>query len=136
MKKSSRNPEFKDANLELLIRRAINKTAGKITDGDMMNIEELYIQKSDITDISGIERCVNLKILDLSFNDISDISMISGLINLENLEMSSNKISDITALHELVNLKRVIINATQVKDISALSKLKTSGKAVCGKYPD
>ena len=41
-----------------------------------------------ITDLAGIEKCKNLKELDISMTDISDISMLASLENLQSVTLT------------------------------------------------
>ncbi len=78
-------PQFKDEKFEQLIRTALNKPTGDITSGDMAEIKKLVGRNLGLSDISGIEYCINLNILDLGANNISNISELSVLSKLEHL---------------------------------------------------
>ena len=53
--------QFNDPNLEAAIREAIGKPGGAITKTDLESITELEVPDNNISDITGIERCVTWK---------------------------------------------------------------------------
>ncbi len=71
-----------DSNLEAAIREAINKPEGSIYTSDLQPLTTLEAQERGISDLTGLEYCVNLQYLDLWGNNISDISALAGLANL------------------------------------------------------
>ena len=86
---------FPDKNLEAAVRDALGKPAGEeITVAELANLNMLSAESSDITDLSGIEYCINLTELDLSNNKISDISALSSLTNLSWLNLNDNLINN------------------------------------------
>jgi hypothetical protein len=128
---------FPDANLEATIREAIDKHEGPIY---TFNLEALVILEAstrdfwrgmgvydiggnNISDITGLEYCVNLLGLYLGGNNISDISVLAGLTNLEVLGLSDTNSSDISALAGLTNLQELYLNDTNISDIAALAGL-------------
>ncbi|MCH7887506.1 MAG: leucine-rich repeat domain-containing protein [Candidatus Marinimicrobia bacterium] len=90
------NPVFEDPNFEALISEALDIPSGEITVEDMLNIFVLDGFQREITNISGIELCDSLTLLNLAANSIDDISPLSGLTNLRSLNLRINKINDIT----------------------------------------
>jgi Leucine-rich repeat (LRR) protein len=114
---------FPDSNLDAAIREAINKASGDIYQSDLDGLTILYTYEGNISDLSGIEHCINLQRLCLDDNKISDISALSGLTNLFDLYLSGNQISDISALLGLTKLQQLILASNQIGDISALSGL-------------
>jgi len=85
--------------------------------------EEFELSSSNITDLDGIQYCINAKIIDLSFNRINDITLLMGLGNLEELDLSDNPIELIDALGNLKNLKILRIADNEITDISPLLHL-------------
>ena len=68
----------------------------EITDDDLLGLTELRAQDAGITDLSGLERCTNLKTLDLfnvteeKLNSVTDISPLAGLRRLEYLNVEND----------------------------------------------
>ena len=84
--------ESKNANTvvnipDVNLKKGIYETLGKeynetITKGELESITSLNLMNSEITNLEGIQNCINLEYLYLGGNNISDISALSELINL------------------------------------------------------
>jgi len=94
-----------DAALRSALASATMKSWGDISTDDLDAIEELYVSESSIVDITGIELCHSLRILNASYNSITEISALRRLFMLERLFLQSNKISDISPLAGLSRLQ-------------------------------
>ena len=114
---------FPDSNFEILIRETLNKSTGDITQIDLENITEIDGNGRNISDVSGIEYCTNLEILNLWSNQIMDISDLSNLTNLKVLNLNNNRIVDVTVLSGLPNLQSLDLWHNQIMDISSLNNL-------------
>ena len=114
---------FPDPKLEEAIRAAINKPEGVILSSDLESLTWLRAQSVSIENLEGLQYCTNLNRLFLNRNQISDLTPLAGLVNLKSLELSNNKISDISPLYGLVNLTRVRLGYNQISDITPLSGL-------------
>ena len=118
------NVFFEDANL----RRAINSQLGKaendpISDGEMVTLENLSLESSNIHYLGGLHRASQLRILNLSNNNISYVSLLKNLVNLEVLSLDSNKISDVSPLKDLVKLEVLSLERNLISDVSPLKDL-------------
>lgn len=80
---------FPDANFEALIREVLDKPTGEILDTDLEVVTNIYSHNDDITNITGIEYCINLSNFGIDLSNISDISMLENLIKLQFLDSSS-----------------------------------------------
>jgi Leucine-rich repeat (LRR) protein len=114
---------FPDLKLEAALREAIDRPAGPIYQSDLEGLASLYAAYKGITNIAGLEHCINLISLDLRGNQISGISLLAGLTKLEWLDLSYNLISDVSPLAGLSNLKRLYLYNNQIVDISPLANL-------------
>ena len=115
---------FPDKNLEAAIRDALGKPAGEeITAAELANLTSLSVNNKAVTDLTGLEYCVNLQELDLYQNNISDISPLVGLTDLELLKLGNNNISDISPLAGLTDLELLKLGNNSISDISALAGL-------------
>ena len=114
--------QFDDPNLEAAIREAIGKPDGAITEVDLQSITELEAPDNNISDITGIERCVNLEKLVLggwqSSNEVADISPLKELTNLTYLQLSDNQISDVTPLAKLTKLETLHLSGNPIRHLS------------------
>jgi hypothetical protein len=109
---------FPDSNLEAVVREAINTPEGPINVSDLESITTLTAQEKGISDLTGLEYCVNLQIIELRDNNISNISPLAGLINLRELGLWGNDISDISPLEGLANLNILHLHHNKVSNIS------------------
>jgi hypothetical protein len=92
-----------------------------VTKYDLKNIDgALDVSDLEIEDLSGIEHCVNLVVLNLAGNDLVKISALAGLVRLESLFLSENSIEDIGCLAGLVNLRELDISFNCVEDVPVL----------------
>ncbi len=122
---------FPDANLEAAIRGAINKPEGPIYIGDLEPLTRLSARReigifarwSGMSDLTGLEYCVNLQELRLEGKNISDISALAGLTNLQELRLWGNNISDISPLAGLINLQELRLQGNNISDISPVAGL-------------
>jgi len=116
---------FADGHLEAAIREAIDKPTGDIYESDLVGLTTLDAEGESISDLSGIEYCVDLEWLHLGRNAISDVSALQDLTKLEYLHLGSNNLSDISALSGLTNLWHLGVNENRLDDgdLSALSRM-------------
>ncbi|MEW8974505.1 MAG: S8 family serine peptidase, partial [Tissierellaceae bacterium] len=125
--------QFNDANLEMAVRKALNKPEDVIFKDDLFKIKKLIATGQDIKDLTGLEYATNLKILYLNTNQISDITPL--ILNNQNggfgkgtyinlcdnpldLEEGSNTIRVIEQLIEAgtsVDYDKVIYDSEQLK---------------------
>ena len=111
---------FPDPNLEGVIRKTIGKPKGAISTSDLEHLTVLNAPDRGISDLTGLEYCLNLKWLNLSANNISDISPLAGLSNLVYLDFWDNNIRDISVLANLTNLVELDLGGNNVSDFSVL----------------
>lgn len=102
-----------DENLRKAICNALNKeyTEGvAITEDEMAGLTELVAENSGITDLTGIDKAVNIEKLDLSGNLIDDslretrqfgksIELLASLTKLKDLNLSNCKLGDNSSLN-------------------------------------
>jgi len=86
--------EFLDPGLEIAIRSAIGRPAADIDDTDLAELVELDASNQGIINLDGIEYCSNLMMLFLNDSQISDITPLSRLTELTDLGLNGNQISD------------------------------------------
>ncbi len=130
---------FPDPNLEAIIRETINKPAGDITDADLAGLTSLDASERNISDLTGLEYCVNLDEIHAGRNPVKDISAISGLTALRVVSLQDTRVSNIEALAGLVNLESLALynntypNAEdKISDLSPLSNLSNLGSIIIG----
>ena len=117
-----------DTNLRAAVAEALGKTPNSaITVAEMATLEELYANRMNISDLTGLEFATNLFVLYLNDNLMPDLSPLAGLTQLSGLRIARNKISDISPLAELKNLGALEIYDNEISDISPLAGLTNLG---------
>ena len=149
-----------DANLEAVLRVALDKPTGDIIADDLAErvldlnpdhtpLEELDASNAGITDLTGLDYCVNLTTLQLSgnniaevnalrnlsrihrlylgWNEIEDIEPLSGLYGLEYLDLQNNTISDLNGLQHLGGLVALYLNDNEIVHVDELEWLRYLG---------
>lgn len=116
---------FPDPALETAIRWALDKPQGPIYAADMESITVLFLETEGrgITNLTGLEYCINLETLNLWANNISDLSPLAGLANLQLLALQDNNIVDVSPLAGLTNLTALYLGINNISDISPLAGL-------------
>ncbi len=97
--------------------------------GDMLDLTELDCarefseQEEGISDLSGLEYALNLRLLNLRLNLIGNVWALSGLTNLESLNLSQNQIGDIAPLAGLHKLRYLNLHENPISNFWAVSYL-------------
>lgn len=78
----------------------------------MPNLEELYLCRQVIKDVSALEG-LPLTVLALSENNISDFSPLASLSGLQALHISGNPATDYSALAGLTNLRQLSLGGSR-----------------------
>ena len=111
------------------LKQRINETLGKnpysdLIKGELESINKLELSEAGIKDLTGIEYCKNLIMLDLRNNEhIKNIEPLKNLTNLQILYLQRNNIVDISPLSNLINLKSLDISFNNIENISSISRL-------------
>ncbi len=99
----------------------LGNTSRYFKPADLAELEgELDLSGYGIGDLSGLEYCVNLSILNLSGNCISNLYEVQFLAYLRELYLSDNQIEDLDVLRRLNELEILDLSNNEVEDISAL----------------
>lgn len=112
-----------DTNFQAIIRNATNCNLHNITVGDMKKLDKIENAGLSISDLSGIEYAINLKVLSLGSANIKDLTPLKNLSNLQKLTLKNNQISDISPLAGLTGLQELNLNNNQISNIKALNGL-------------
>lgn len=89
-----------DANLDAAISEEFYMSDRPIYISDLRTLTSLEAPGRYISDLIGLEYCVELQILEIPQNSVSDLSPLSRLPSLKMLDLRSNNISDISPLVE------------------------------------
>jgi len=114
---------FSDFRIEMAVREAIGKQKGQILESDLEGLTKLNADGRGVTDLSGIEYCINLQKLYLGSNQLKDISLLSNLTKLQELTLTNGGIRHISPLSNLTKLQRLRLGSNLISDITPLNKL-------------
>ena len=87
--------------------------------------EELVLCDYGISDLNGLQHCINVTSLNLSNNNISNVYEIKYLSELKEIFISSNRVSDIDYLKNLSSLEIIDLSDNEISDISVLSQFES-----------
>mmetsp|Transcript_2490 Transcript_2490/g.7729 ORF Transcript_2490/g.7729 Transcript_2490/m.7729 type:complete len:626 (-) Transcript_2490:97-1974(-) len=83
----------------------------------LVHLKRLWLGRSGVADLSGVQFMHQLSELYLPFNAVEDVSPLSGLLNLEVLDLDSNLVAsldDVALLHGLSELKSLVLSDNPV----------------------
>jgi hypothetical protein len=89
---------FADPNLEAAIRETVGIPGRPIYPSDLAGLTSLSASGRNISNLTGLEHCINLTHLDLSYNQISSIAPVANLTSMAYLQLDLNQISNISPL--------------------------------------
>lgn len=92
------NIAFADSALDEAFRSQYDLNAGDSIYADDLRFTSLMASGRGIRDLSGLEKLVNLRTIDLSYNQIRDITALGKLEQLTSLDLEGNLVSDIATL--------------------------------------
>ena len=85
-----------------------------------------------IEGLAGLERCTNLRVLELDGNAVQDLTPLTGLSCLEELWLLDNAVKDLTPLRDLENLRILIVaGCFALADLSPIAGLFKLEKLDC-----
>ena len=81
----------------------------QLTTAAVTKLEELYVNRMELTNISVVENFTKLQILNLNDNQVVDISAVENLNILKELNIEDNLITDISPLAHRPFLEYLIL---------------------------
>ena len=126
---------FPDPNLEIAVRKAIDKPEGAVLSSDLEGLTTMVASQRGIINLTGLEHCTGLTVLNLYDNKISDLSPLASLTNLSELYLCSNQISDISPLANLTGLTVLGLHFNQLSDLSPVASLTNLTELRCSGNP-
>jgi len=115
--------DIPDPVLEYLIRAILDKSEGDILASEMATITQII--GGGVSDLTGLQYCVNLVHLVLDTSAVSTLVPVIGLNKLERLHITKGLLSDLTPLSNLSNLILLNLSEHSISDITPLSGLGT-----------
>jgi energy-coupling factor transporter ATP-binding protein EcfA2 len=87
------------------------------------HLTSLYLQNTQVADLSSLAGLVNLTKLGLGETLVADLSPLTSLIKLSQLYLGSTRVVDLSPLAGLTSLTKLILTGTLVTDLSPLAGL-------------
>jgi len=118
---------FPDKNLEKVVRKYVFEKRDNempIVEDDVVNISTIVGKGQGIKDLTGLDKCRSLALLDLEENEVESIDAIKELTNIQSLNLAQNKIKDIKPIEGLTKLQYVHLAGNQISDLAPLAKLE------------
>jgi formylglycine-generating enzyme required for sulfatase activity len=114
-----------DPNLNAVVREALQKPNGPLTQSDMLGLTGLSAIFRNITNVQGLEAAQNLVSLDLQDNRITSVNILTNLTRLAVLDLSENRFLQLTVpgLTNLTTLRLENGRLTNLSLSAGLSKL-------------
>lgn len=119
-------PLFPDKKLEAVVRKYVFEKRNNqepLTEKDVEDISSIEGKGQGITNLSGLEKCYSLHLIDLENNQVSDLTTIQNLQKLQSVNFANNQIQDISPLAKLSNLQYLHLAHNQIQDLKPLSEL-------------
>ncbi len=114
-----------DPELEKFLRAEINKPSGDLTTADLERVQRLviYTENYPITDLTGIEYCINVHTFRYRDGYLASTDPLANLDQMLNFTLNEVEIGNVSKKFNMPNLKVFTMNDTNLKDLSFLSKL-------------
>ena len=88
---------FPDKNLEAVVRKYVFEKRNNdepLTEKDVEKISTIEGKGKGIKDLTGLDKCYSLALLDLEGNEVSDLGPIKELTNLQSVNLANNNAYD------------------------------------------
>jgi len=95
---------------------------------DEESVFQAILTKRSISLIDAVNKCCNLRWLDLSQNQIIRMENLDGLAQLTSLDLSHNKIQKVQHLDGMPNLERLKLKANPISRIEDIEGLRVAHK--------
>jgi len=112
-----------NVKIEKEIRTRIKKPTGELTKADLEKVTELSLNRSQLTDVKGLEKLTQLKSLYLSQNKLTDVKGLEKLTELTELWLYENQLTDVKGLEKLTQLTWLMLQNNKLTDVTGLEKL-------------
>lgn len=126
---------FADKGLEKAVRQFVlekRDTDKPLTEGDLANLSTIKGNGMNITNLAGLEKCVNLAMLELGNNKVTDLSSLKAMSKLQYLHLATNLIEDLSPLASVKALQYLELSHNQVKDVTPLQGLTNMASLYLG----
>src|SRR5262245_30952451 len=107
-----------DPNFNAVIREALQKPNGPLTQSDMLGLTNLSAIFRNITNVQGLEAAQNLVSLDLQDNRITSVNILTNLTRLVLLDLGENRFPDFRLPPGLTNLTKLRLEFGLITNLS------------------
>jgi Leucine-rich repeat (LRR) protein len=83
-----------------------------------------YLGIQDLSEIEGLQKLENLKILDLSYNELTNVKGLENFTSLKVLNLQNNRLLDTLGLEKLRNLEELRLYRNDIHDIPKFEHFK------------
>ncbi|MFX1257698.1 MAG: leucine-rich repeat domain-containing protein [Promethearchaeota archaeon] len=90
----------------------------------LVNLKILQLNNNKIKEIKGLDSNLKLKELNLSYNEIGELKDLENLVELEVLKLDHNRITEIKNLENNINLHSLNLEYNNIREINGLNSLK------------
>jgi len=144
MPRASRAGLIPDKALEAAVRSQVFEKKDKtdeLTEDDLKKVFILEAKGKGIKDLSGLEKCINLALINLAGNEIADVTPLKDLKTLQSLDLAKNKIADLAPLANIKALQflelsdNAITSVAPLQDLPKLSALYIAGNQISDVAP-
>jgi hypothetical protein len=106
--------------------RVIREQGGEVSFYDSFYVvDRVDLEGTDISDLTPLSRCKNVKTLLLDNTPVKDLTPLQGLRELETLWLDGTQVKDVTPLADMKQLNWLILCGTQVEDLTPLAGLES-----------
>ncbi|MCM3443798.1 leucine-rich repeat domain-containing protein [Metabacillus halosaccharovorans] len=131
-KSSTETVTIPDSALKRAIKQQLGIQTNEITVTDIESLTELDASYQNITNLSGLEKAVNVTSLNISGNEFENVDVLKNLTKLESLDISLTSLTDLTPLAALTSLRNIDISYLELNTISPLKDLSLSSITMYG----
>ena len=95
--------------IEAAIRKAAKKPEGELTKSDLEKVKAVVLNGLQLTDVKGLEKLTNLKVLYRSRNKLTGVKGLEKLAKLEELYLNNNQLTSAKGLEKLTQLEGLVL---------------------------
>ncbi len=112
-----------DSVLNNYLLNILGKASGPIYSNELKDFTYIYLRNDSLTNISGVEKMLDLNYFDIVSNSVSSLDPLSQLSNLEIILASNNDVTDLSFLSNLTNLKKLGLTNNAITSIDGIQNL-------------
>ncbi|CAL6085198.1 leucine-rich_repeat domain-containing protein [Hexamita inflata] len=105
--------------VEIILSKCANVTFKRTPS----NLQYLSLCDCNISDLSGIQSCAQLKKLQITNSPLRSLSHISSLVNLLSLQITGSKLTNVVGINNLTKLQYLDLSENAIISIQPLSQL-------------